>query len=298
MQQRAYQRGYLLVAAIVLIVIVAFLAVALSTMLASNVNTTVNNLGSMQALYEAESGLEYEQRLLAQNVSWYRSVDPTPTVTQTVGQGTFSVYARFPATLLRTRMTAVSPPALPDWIQVYSVGQFPNTGFLQIEESLAAFGNGEFVQYSGRDTANNRFTGITRDRTIGTVKGQDGAVPHVRGQAVYPVTTLISAIASATCTVVPSPFQIAAHSKFLGAGTLDIEGEEISYTASSTAGAVMTLTGVTRCRNIPPVGATHAAGRPVTPVMLGGGVANFEAEAIATGAMGTATRVMRKTIQR
>ena len=298
MQQRAYQRGYLMVAAIVLIVVVAFLAVALSTMLASNVHTTVNNLGSMQALYEAESGLEYEQRLLAQNVSWYRSADPTPTVTQTVGLGTFSVYARFPATLLRTRMTAVSPPALPDWIQVYSVGQFPNAGFLQIEESLVALGNGEFVQYSGRDTANNRFTGITRDRTIGTIKGQDGAVPHSRGQAVYPVTTLISAIASATCTVVPNPFQIAAHSKFLGTGTLDIEGEEISYTASSTAAAVMTLTGVTRCRNIPPVGATHAAGRPVTPVMLGGDVADYEAEAIATGTMGTATRVMRKTIQR
>ena len=63
MQQRAYQRGYLLVAAIVLIVVVAFLAVALSTMLASNVNTTVNNLGSMQGVYQAEGGLEYEQRV-------------------------------------------------------------------------------------------------------------------------------------------------------------------------------------------------------------------------------------------
>ena len=299
MQQRTYQRGSLLIAAIVLIVIVAFLAVALSTMLASNVHTTVNNLGSMQALYEAESGLEYEQRLLAQNVDWYRSsVDPTPTVTQTVGQGTFSVYARLPATRLRTPMTAVSPPAAPDWIQVYSVGQFPNTGFLQIEEALVAAGNGEFVQYTGRDTVNNRFTGITRDRTIGTIKGQDGAVPHVRGEVVYPVTTLISAMASATCSVLPNPFQIAAHGKFLSAGSIDIEGEEISYTASSTTGAVMTLSGVTRCRNIPPVGATHAAGRPVTPLLFGSDVADYEAEAIATGTMGTATRVMRKTIQR
>ena len=298
MQGPIYQRGYLLIAGIVLMVIVAFLAVALSTMLASNVNTTVNNLGSMQALYEAESGLEYEQRLLAQNVNWYLSADPAPTVTQTVGQGTFSVYARFPATRLRARMTAASPPAGNNWIQVYSVGQFPNTGFLQIEEDLAAGGNGEFVQYTGRDTVNNRFTGITRDRTIGTIKGQDGAVGHIRGDIVYPVTTLISAIASATCSTVPNPFQIAAHSKFLSAGTIVIEGEEISYTASSTAGAVMTLTGVTRCRNTPPVGATHAAGRPVTPLLLGSDVADYEAEAIATGTMGTATRVMRKTIQR
>lgn len=298
MQQRTYQRGSLLIAAIVLIVVVAFLALALSTMLASNVHTTVNNLGSMQALYEAESGLEYEQRLLAQNVNWYISADPTPTVTQTVGQGTFSVYGRFPATRLRTPMTATSPPLGNNWIQVYSVGQYPNAGFLQIEEDLAAGANGEFVQYTGRDTVNNRFTGITRDRTIGTLRGLDGAVNHARGEIVYPVTTLITAMASATCSVVPNPFQIVAHSKFLSAGTIVIEGEEISYTGSSTAGAVMTLTGVTRCRNTPPVGATHAAGRPVTPLLLGSDVADYEAEAIATGTMGAATRVMRKTIQR
>ena len=280
--------------------VVAFLAVALSTMLASNVHTTVNNLGSMQALYEAESGVEYEQRLLAQKVNWYISADPTPTVTQTVGQGTFSVYGRFPATRLSAPMTATSPPALPTtWIQVYSVGQYPNAGFLQIEESLILVGNGEFVQYTGRDTVNNRFTGITRDRTIGTIRGLDGAVGHGRGEIVYPVTTLITAMASATCAVVPNPFQIVAHGKFLSAGTIDIEGEEISYTASSTAGAVMTLTGVTRCRNIPPVGATHAAGRPVTPLLFGlSDVASYESEAIATGTMGTATRVMRKTLQR
>ena len=170
---------------------------------------------------------------------------------------------------------------------------------MQIEDDVTSGGGGEFVTYTSTSTShascNNfpAFTGVTRGRTIGTVATVASA--HSRGDTVYPVTTLITALA-ASCTS-PITWQITAHSKFLSAGTLDIEGEEIGYARATTVGAVTTLTGVRRC-----LGTTgpmaHAAGRPVTPVLVGGDTADYEAEAVATGAADSALREMRKTIQR
>jgi len=300
MDRRRRQRGVLLVAAIVLLVVVSARVAAIAFVTATSGSSATDNLRSGQALYAAESGAEFQQRNLAQNLEWYRNaVDPTVTTTVNVGQGTFAVYANLAVTELRTRMTPTSPPAAPTtWIQVYSVGRFPDAGFLLIDEDLTLGGGGEFVQYTGRDTVNNRFTGITRAVTIGTVVGADGAVTHNRASGVYPVTTLVSAMASAACATVPNPFQIAAHSKFLGAGTIDVEGEEISYTGSSTAGGVMTLTGVQRCQSS--AGAAHPAGRPVTPVLIGDGSTSYQAEIVSTGngPAGVDARVLRKIVQR
>ena len=118
---------------------------------------------------------------------------------------------------------------------------------------------------------------------------------HNRGDAVYPVTTLSAALV-ASC-VSPTTFQIVANSKLLSAGTLDIEGEEIGYSRATTAGAVTTLTGVRRCLDLgPPL--AHPAGRPVTPLLVGGISAQYEAETIATGTVGSAVRELRKTVQR
>ncbi len=301
-----HQRGFLLIVAIVLLVVGSVLAATMAFMVATSGSSASDNLRSGQALYAAQSGLEVEQRCLAQNVDWYRSttdpvttaICPTAPLTQSIGQGAVTVYANLPATKLRTRMTTTSPPAGNDWIQAFSVDRFPDSGDLLIDEDLTLGGGGEFVHYTGRDVGNRRFTGITRARTIGTITGLDGAVAHERGTGVYPVTTLVTAIASATCAVVPNPFQIAAHSKFLSAGTLDIEGEEIKYSGSTTAGGNMTLSGVQRCQNVPPVGAAHPAGRPVTPVLFGDDSANYQAEIVSSGAAGSAIRAMRKTVQR
>lgn len=301
------QGGFMLIAAIVLIVVAAALAVTIALIAGTSAGSASDNLQSGQALYAAESGLEVEQRCLAENVDWYRSTTdpvttamcPTTPLTQSIGQGsvTFAVFANLPATKLRTRMTATSPPVGNDWIQVFSVDRFPASGDLLIDEDLGLGGGGELVHYTGLDVANRRFTGITRARTIGTVTGLDGAVPHDRGSGAYPVTTLVTAMASATCSVVPNPFQIVAHSKFLSAGTIDIEGEEISYSGSTIAGGNMTLSGVQRCLNISG-GAAHPAGRPVTPVLFGDDSANYQAEMVSSGAADSTLRAMRKTVQR
>jgi hypothetical protein len=112
---------------------------------------------------------------------------------------------------------------------------------------------------------------------------------------VYPVTILRTAL-PASCAAMAS-LQIDAHGKFLSAGTLDVEGEEIGYTGSSTAGGLATLTGITRCLGI--VSAVgHAIGQPVTPLRESGDSGHFQVEISSTGTLGANVRYARRTIQR
>lgn len=290
MQQRVDQRGFLMVGAVILIVIVAFLVVFLSTMLASNVSTTVNNLGSMQALYEAESGLEYGQRQLAVDLDWYRNpADPVNYPVQTLVTGSFTTSVSFPATMLRTRI----PDTAPGTIRVYTTARFPNSGYLQIEDDISASGNAEYVQYFGITA--NTFTVTARNVTIGGVVSVSGALVRERGSRVYPVTQLSTALPN-NCTTLAS-MNLDAHTKFLSAGTLDIEGEEIQYSGSSTSGATMTLIGVLRCQN-GTAAAAHAVSVPVTPILVDGTPVDFEAEVISTGTLGNDQRFSRRSVQR
>src|SRR5881296_701665 len=114
MDRRRRQRGFLLIAAIVLVVVATMLAVTIAWIAATSGSSATDNLQSGQALFLAESGVEYERRCLAQNLDWYQSTtDPiapnatgtcaTATTTQTLGSGTFTVYANVPATMLRKR---------------------------------------------------------------------------------------------------------------------------------------------------------------------------------------------------
>ena len=292
MSARASQRGFLLIVAIVLVVVVAAGIAALGGMLASDVKSSTGSLGSAQALYLAESGLEVEQLRWGQNLNWYRSsTDPNPSAAaaQAAGPGSFTVYSNLPATLLRARIFAADTT-----ITVYSTDRFPTSGTLQIEEDLTA--SGEFVKYTG--ISGNTFTGVTRGQAQGISPViPSTAGPHPRSDAVYPVTTL-STVGGlpASCTT-PNSFMIAAHPKFLTAGTLDIEGEEIGYAGSSVSGVNMTLTGVTRCLGtIGPV--AHAAGQPVTPVLIGGDSADYQVEMVSTGSVGNNVRYARRTTQR
>lgn len=287
MSPHTSQKGFLMIVAAVLLVVIAFLAVVLSSLVAGDALSGASHLGSMQALYQAESGLEFEQRRRAQNLDWYRSAtdpNPNPATAQTLATGSFTVNTYLPATLLKTRLAPVATT-----ITAYTTDRFPAAGILQIEEDLTV--SAEFVRYTG--ISGNTFTGVTRGVTVGTVISS--ATTHARSDTVYPVTTLVDALTASCAT--PSSFRIAAHSKFLGAGTLDIEGEEIGYSGSIVTGGNMTLTGVQRCLGV--VGpVAHAIGKPVTPVLVNGDSANYQAEMLSTGTMGSNIRYARKTIQR
>jgi len=298
-----HQRGFLLVAAIVLLVIGSMLAATLAFMVATSGSSATDNLQSGQALFLAESGLEYEARSMALNLDWYRSnADPTTSVTQNLGGGNFTVSANLPATMLSARAQASDTS-----LTVYTTNRFPpfaaspapptscNPCYLQLDDIN---GGGEYVIYTG--ISGNTFT--LPNRASVTIGGHTGTITtRARNTNVYPVTTLVVAL-PLNCNA-PANVQIVAHPKFLGAGTLDIEGEEISYTSSSSAGGVMTLTGIKRCLDDvtgPPgnTPASHSIGAPVTPVLYNSFSTNYEAQINSTGAVGNANRTERKTIQR
>ncbi len=281
------QGGFLMMAVLVLVVVLVFLAIAMGHLLANSTLAASSHVGAMQALFLADSGLEYERNRWAKNLDWYRTtVDPDPTapVAQSVGGGTFVASTSLPATLVRTQLVTGGTT-----LNVYATSRFPASGILQLGEDLAS--DGEFVRYGA--IAGASFTGLTRAQSVGTVTSL--ASTHPRSSAVYPVTILRTTL-PASCAALAS-LQVDAHGKFLSAGTLDIEGEEIGYTGSSTTGGTMTLTGITRCLGtVSAVG--HAIGQPVTPVRESGDSARTQVEITSTGTMGLNVRYARRTIQR
>ena len=287
MRARGRERGFLMMVVLVIVVVLVFLAIAMGYLLGGSSLASASHAGAMQALFLADSGLEYEQNRWARNLDWYRTAadpDPAAPAAQALGSGSFVASANLPATLVRTQLVAGAAT-----LNVYATSRFPASGILQIGEDLTS--GGELVRYAG--IAGASFTGLTRAQTVGTVTSV--AAAHPRSTAVYPVTILRTAL-PASCAAMAS-LQVDAHGKFLGAGTLDIEGEEIGYTGSTTAGGLTTLTGITRCLGAV-TSVAHAIGQPVTPLRETGDSGHFQVEISSTGTMGVNVRYARRTIQR
>jgi len=215
MDRRRRQRGFLLIVAIVLVVVASMLAVTIAFIASTSGTSATDNLQSGQALFLADSGLEFEARRMAQNLDWYRSsTDPTTTSgAQALGAGTFTTSSNLPATKLRRRVVAASTV-----VCVYTVDRFPNTGtnYIQIDDDVST--TAEFVSYTGTTPSSAAcpgnlpaFTGIGRGASVGGVATvtQD----HSRDDIAYPVTTLIDPLAvSATCVAPASTVGSAAPS--------------------------------------------------------------------------------------
>jgi len=301
--RRRRQRGFLLIAAIVLVVIAAMLASTIAFIAVTSGSTASDNLQSGQALFLADSGVEFEARRMAQNLDWYRSgTDPTAASgPQAFGAGTFTSSSNFPATKLRRRVVAATAA-----ICVYTIDRFPNAGTIQIDDDIGA--GAEFVTYTGATASSAAcgnlpaFTGLGRGAAVGGIG--PAASNHSRDDIVYPVTTLLDNLAASATCVSPAQLRITDHSKFLGSGTISLDNgaanaEDISYATSSRAGGVMTLKGLTRL-----LGAgcpAWAAGAPLTPQLAnstGGSANDYEAQASAVGNVGGTQRTTSRVLQR
>ena len=298
-----HQRGFLMIVTIVLLVVAAMLAVTMGFMVATSGSSASDNLQSGQALFLADSGIEYEARRMAQNIDWYRSsTDPTTTSgPQSLGAGMFATSSSLPATLLRRRAAAGSVT-----ICAYTVDRFPSTGTIQIGDDIST--GAEFVTYTGTTSSsaacNNlpAFTGAGRGAAVGGIGL--AASDHLRGDTVYPVTTLLDNLATSATCAAPTQLRITDHPKFLSNGTISLNdgvanSEDIFYANSSRAGGVMTLTGLSRLlgTNCP----AWAATAPVTTQLInssGGSANDYEVQAIATGTVGNAQRTTNKVLQR
>jgi hypothetical protein len=293
------QNGVSLIAAIFIIVVLGFMGVMFLSMINTGSFTAVNDIQSAQALYVAEGGVEFAQLALAQNLDWYLSVsDPMSSPSSTtlnLGAGSFTVTTNLPGTKLRAKMPIGSTnPA-----RVYTTNRFFTAGCIRIED--------EFIQYTGLGSTVAAcvgqppcFTGIVRGAAAAAAcfGGGTTLAAHTRGISVYPVSSLGTAML-ANCSDM-ALITIATNTKFLSAGTLDIETEEVSYSGSSISGGTMTLTGIQRCLDaasqITPL--SHAVGIPVTPVLVNDDSADNQAEIISIGTVGAATRTVKKTVGR
>ena len=288
------QNGVSLIAAIFIIVVLGFMGVMFLSMINTGSFTAVNDIQSAQALYIAEGGVEYEQYSLAQNLDWYRSATDPFGVTGALnlGAGSFTASILLPATKLRAQMTfGTTNP-----IRVYTTGRFLAPGCVRIDDEFISYGGVGTTVPACNPSSPPCFTGITRAAAACNGGGTQAA--HTRGDAVYPLVQLVTPMA-ANCSDMAS-LTIGWNQKFLSAGTLDIQGEEVRYSGSSPSGVNMILTGLQRCLDAasqitPPA---HGAGAPVTPVLIGGDSADLQSEVTSTGLVGAATRVIKKTVQR
>ena len=296
------QRGASLMVIVLMIVVIGMIGAVFVSLINTEGFTAMNQSAGLLAFGIADGGLEFEQYNLAQNVDWYKSTsDPMLVFNRTLGvapnSGSFAVLVNLAGTTLKTRVASAGNVT----INVYTTDRFPTAGTLQIDDNITD-GQTEYVSYNAKTA--NTFTLNGRNVTVGTISAT-GSFSHDRGSRVYPVTTFAGStnlitLGSPCVPTAAASFNIAAHTKFLTAGIIDIEGEEIGYTGSTTTGGTMTLLGVTRCLN--GTSLAHPIGRPVTP-LLQGGSADFLAEVVSTGTVpvsitGNTVRVIRKIVQR
>ncbi len=292
------QSGAALILVVVMIVILGGAVSMLVSIVTRESYSSAGHLSGLEAFSLAFSGMEVAERALSLRLNWYQTpLDPVVIPDTPLGSGRFSVNTYLPVGLLKDQIpNGVSKAS----IEVYTTDRFPERGTLRIGEDLT---NGaEFVQYTSKTT--NSFTGITRNVTFGGRTGQ--AVLHEAESRIYPVTALgdpLNAIASPCVPTEVRSFRIAPHPKLLTAGTLDIEGEEIHYSASTISKDWTVLSGVTRC--LRSKSSFHAVGAPVTPLGTDSPLPEYEAEIIATGRRPSpfrgdpdADRLLTKTVQK
>ena len=153
-------KGVSLIAAIFIIVVLAFMGVMFLTMTSTSTFTSVNDLRSAQALSVAEGGMEY---ILANRAF------PNYSMAGPMGLGTGSFTVSTPTYL------TVDPGAAGTTITVQSTATFPNAGRISIDSEL--------ITYTGKNAT---------QFNAGVVRGAGGtaASAHTAGNAVYPVTTV------------------------------------------------------------------------------------------------------------
>ena len=164
-------RGVTLIAAIFIIVVLAFMGVAFLSMVSTGGFSALNEMLSTQAFFIAEGGLQYTLGLNRSNMPNYS----TNGAWINLGAGRFRVDT--PAYL--TANIAAGAGTIP----VDSTTAFPAAGRLSIGDDFG-------ITYTGKNATN--FTGAS------------GGLAHLQNNAVYPATKLNAAIANdPACAALP-----------------------------------------------------------------------------------------------
>lgn len=154
-EQKLNQRGVSLVAAIFIIVILAFLGLMFVTLLGTGTSAAVNEMQSLRALGLAEGGLEYA--LQAGAYCTYAAAGVP------LGDGSFDVSSQFLQTTLTNSMTPASAT-----VDVVTAVNFVVPGTIAVE--------GEYLYCAGR----------TGNQFFGCIRPWAGSIPaaHAAGTSV------------------------------------------------------------------------------------------------------------------
>ncbi len=190
------QRGMSLIAAIFIIIILAFMGTMFVSLISTSNITSINDLQSTQAVYIAEGGWEY----ILENRAF---PNYSLTAATNLGAGSFSVAT--PAYL--TGAVAIGNTI----ISVNSTSGFAASGRIVIDSEVIVY------------------TGITANSFTGA--GPAAAI-HASGNAVYPVTRAASVLAN-NCTT--ANVQVDSVANFLIPGIVAI-GSEYLYCTGTAAG--------------------------------------------------------------
>jgi hypothetical protein len=219
------QRGVSIIAAIFIIVILAFMGAIFVSLVNTSSLTAVNDLQSTEALYVAQGGLEY-----ILNFATFPNFSMGG-VSKNLGTGQFLTSTpAYLTTAVSTTNTTISVNS--------TAGFYPGSvavpGWIVIDADT--------ISYTG--STGNSFTGVN-NITVG----------HVSGNAVYPVASLTNNLAN-NCN---SPVTIQAtyaSNNFLMPGIVTI-GTEMFYCTGATIGPPGSFNNCTRCYQ-GSVKATHA----------------------------------------
>jgi hypothetical protein len=193
------QKGVSIIAAVFIIVILAFMGVMFVSLIGTGSLTAVNDLQSSQALYLAEGGVEY---------ALGNRTFPNYSVASTnLGAGKFQVDTPAYLTVALLNNNAAT-------VDVNSTAGFPASGRIVVGTEIISYTALSPTQFSG---------GARR-------QGGTARAPHAIGDAVYPVTYVNGtnvAVGDTSVTVVST-------GRFVIPGVIKIDNEDI-YCTTATA---------------------------------------------------------------
>jgi hypothetical protein len=213
MINRNDQNGVSLIAAVFIIVVLAFMGVMFVSLINTGGFTAVHDMQSTQALFIAEGGIQYTLGLNRNNIPNYS----TNGIWTNLGEGQFKVDT--PAYLTANIAAGAGV------ITVDSTASFPSAGRITIGSDFG-------IAYTGTDATH--FTGVS------------GGQAHSQFNSVYPATQLASAIASdPSCTPLPNINVVESTGGFDIPGVIFIDTEYF-YCTGTGVGPIR-FTGCKRC---------------------------------------------------
>ncbi len=166
-----WQRGFLMLVAILWIMVIGFLGLAVAYMFASGARSTSRFLWGEKALYLAESGLQQATYALLIPTLTSRSACSGLSINGNLGAGAYSVSASGPYNVSSPTTVNGALTASATTIPVLSTANYQNAGTIMIDNELIAYTSIDATDFNGATRGTEGSTASTH--ASGTAVGQN-----------------------------------------------------------------------------------------------------------------------------